>query len=340
MTQPYPFSAVVGQDQAKLAVILCAIDPGIGGALIFGPRGTGKSTILRGLAGLLPPIRQVEDCPLNSEDPGDCPDWTGICSHKIVLAPTPVVDLVPGESAEGLSGSVETSGPSSTGGMIFRPGQLARANRGYLNIDEANLIAGQVLERLLDVIRSGENRLDEEGHSIRHTSRFVPMGACDPADGPVEPDLLGLFGLTARSDTLRDIDGRVEVIRRRHAHSTETDRFLEDWAPQDARLAAEIAAAREALANITVSEMAIRNAAELVRWLELEGHDGETALIRAARALAAYEGASVVDASHLGRAAPLALRHRLKDYPLGRSGACAVEAAVEDLFGDFRTAAE
>ncbi len=196
MTQPYPFSAIVGQDDMRLAMILTAIDPGIGGVLVFGDRGTGKSTAVRGLAGLLPQIEAVDSCPVNSPALADCPDWADLPSTKLVKRPTPVVDLPLGVTEDRVLGALDIERALSRGEKAFQPGLLARANRGYLYIDEVNLLEDHIVDLLLDVAQSGENVIEREGLSVRHPARFVLVGSGNPEEGDLRPQLLDRFGLS------------------------------------------------------------------------------------------------------------------------------------------------
>ena len=334
MTQPFPFSAIVGQDEMKLAVILTAIDASIGGVLVFGDRGTGKSTAVRALAALLPPIEMVEGCPVNSARLEDCPDWAEIGSKKIVKRPTPVVDLPLGVTEDRVVGALDIERALSRGEKAFEPGLLARANRGYLYIDEVNLLEDHIVDLLLDVAQSGENLVEREGLSIRHAARFVLVGSGNPEEGELRPQLLDRFGLSVEVMSPTDIDERIEVVQRRNAYETKTDAFLKKWRAADTRLRKKILAARENLADIEARNAVLRDCAELCVALGSDGLRGELTMLKAARALAAFEGASGVDRSHLVRVAPPALRHRLRRDPLDEAGSTTrVARVIEEVFG-------
>ncbi|MCU4652340.1 magnesium chelatase ATPase subunit I [Roseibacterium sp. SDUM158016] len=328
----FPFSAIVGQDDMKLAMILTAIDPGIGGVLVFGDRGTGKSTAVRGLAALLPPIRAVAGCPVNSAREADVPDWAQVHDHSIVEKPTPVVDLPLGATEDRVVGALDIEKALAHGEKAFEPGLLARANRGYLYIDEVNLLEDHLVDLLLDVAQSGQNVVEREGLSIRHPARFVLVGSGNPEEGELRPQLLDRFGLSVEVESPKDIDVRIEVIRRRDAFDRNRDGFLADWHQRDMDLRARIVSARAALAHVDADDAILRDCARLCVALGSDGLRGELTLLRAARALAAFEDAAAVTREHLRRVAPPALRHRLRRDPLDEAGSTTrVTRTVEEV---------
>jgi magnesium chelatase subunit I len=334
MTHPFPFSAIVGQDEMKTAMVLTAIDPRIGGVLVFGDRGTGKSTAVRALAALLPPIRAVEGCPVNSPAVADCPDWAEIGSKRIVSKPTPVVDLPLGVTEDRVVGALDIERALTRGEKAFEPGLLARANRGYLYIDEVNLLEDHIVDLLLDVAASGENVVEREGLSIRHPARFVLVGSGNPEEGELRPQLLDRFGLSVEVGSPRDIAQRVEVVKRRDAYETDIGRFLRRWKGEDTKLRNRIAAAKQALPAMKTPDATLKDCAELCVALGSDGLRGELTLLRAARALAALEGADSVERAHLRRMAPSALRHRLRRDPLDEAGSSVrVARVVEEVLG-------
>jgi magnesium chelatase subunit I len=341
MRQPFPFSAIVGQDEMKQAMILTAIDPGIGGVLVFGDRGTGKSTAVRALAALLPEIQQVEGCPVNSARPEDCPEWAEIGSKRIVKRPTPVIDLPLGVTEDRVVGALDIERALTRGEKAFEPGLLARANRGYLYIDEVNLLEDHIVDLLLDVAQSGENVVEREGLSIRHPARFVLVGSGNPEEGELRPQLLDRFGLSVEVTSPRDIPSRVEVIRRRDAYDSDHDAFMKRWRAQDTKLRKRILSAREGIRALDTPEATLVDCAELCVALGSDGLRGELTLLRAARALAAFHGDTQVTRSHLRRIAPSALRHRLRRDPLDEAGSTTrVARTVDELFGPIALAAE
>lgn len=329
---PFPFSAIVGQDDMKTAMILTAIDPGIGGVLVFGDRGTGKSTAVRALAALLPPITAVVGCPINAEQHSDCPDWAKIETKKREKRPTPVIDLPLGATEDRVVGALDIERALTRGEKAFEPGLLARANRGYLYIDEVNLLEDHIVDLLLDVAQSGENVVEREGLSIRHPARFVLVGSGNPEEGELRPQLLDRFGLSVEVRSSQDIAQRIEVIRRRDAFETNHDAFMARYQKEDAKIRRAILAARKALQALDTPDTLLGDCAELCVALGSDGLRGELTLLRAARALAAYEKAKAVTRQHLRRVAPIALSHRLRRDPLDEAGSSTrVERTVETV---------
>ncbi len=330
MTQPFPFSAIVGQDEMKLAMILTAIDPAIGGVLAFGDRGTGKSTAVRALAALLPPIRKVAGCPVNSASPAEVPDWVHLDKPKVVEAPTPVVDLPLGATEDRVTGALDIEKALTLGEKAFEPGLLARANRGYLYIDEVNLLEDHVVDLLLDVAQSGENVVEREGLSIRHPARFVLVGSGNPEEGELRPQLLDRFGLSVEVTSPRDVKTRVEVIRRRDAFERDNSAFMLRWQAEDAAIRERITAGRKALAELEATDRTLTDVAELCLALGADGLRGELTLLKAARAYAAWRDDTAITRTHIRGVAGMALRHRLRRDPLDEAGSGARVARVVD----------
>src|SRR6056297_1565073 len=334
MTAAFPFSAIVGQEQMKLAMILTAIEPRLGGVLVFGDRGTGKSTAVRSLAALLPPITAIKGCPVNAASIADCPDWAGITTTDTLERPTPVIDLPLGVTEDRVTGALDIERALTQGEKAFQPGLLARANRGYLYIDEVNLLEDHIVDLLLDVAQSGENVVEREGLSIRHPARFVLVGSGNPEEGELRPQLLDRFGLSVEVTSPTDIDERIEVIRRRDAFDMTPDAFLAAWQDKDAAIRERILSARATLDSTEAGDAILRDCASLCVALGADGLRGELTLLRAARALAAYEGADTVSRDHLRAVAPLALSHRLRRDPLDEAGSGArVARCVADVLG-------
>ena len=320
MTAPFPFSAIVGQEAMKRAMVLTAIDPAIGGVLVFGDRGTGKSTAVRALAALLPPIEVVEGCPVNSARIEDVPDWAGPVSGRIISRPTPVIDLPLGATEDRVVGALDIERALTRGEKAFEAGLLARANRGYLYIDEVNLLEDHLVDLLLDVAQSGENVVEREGLSIRHPARFVLVGSGNPEEGDLRPQLLDRFGLSVMVTSPRDVETRVQVMQRRDGYERDTAKFMAKYGAQDAKLRAAILAARARLPLLKTPGAVLHDCAALCIALGSDGLRGELTLLRAARAEAAFAGAKTVTRAHLKAVAEMALAHRLRRDPLDEAG--------------------
>jgi magnesium chelatase subunit I len=323
MRPAFPFSAIVGQAEMKQALTLTAIDPTIGGVLVFGDRGTGKSTAVRSLAALLPPIERV------AGDPYNRPPGPGETAETV---PTPVVDLPLGATEDRVVGALDLERALTRGEKAFEPGLLARAHRGFLYIDEVNLLEDHIVDLLLDVAASGENVVEREGLSVRHAARFVLVGSGNPEEGELRPQLLDRFGLSVEVSSPREISERVEVIRRRDAYERDAVAFAKRWSTAEAKHRRAIEAARKRLARVRFPESTLALAAELCIALGADGLRGELTLMRAARALAALEGARDVTPAHVRAVAPGALRHRLRRDPLDEAGSGArVERVLAEV---------
>ncbi|MGB3377204.1 MAG: magnesium chelatase ATPase subunit I [Allopontixanthobacter sediminis] len=330
----FPFSAIVGQREMKLALMVAAVDARIGGVMIFGDRGTGKSTAARALAGTLPPIRAVEGCRYNCEpeNAGTCPD---ACSSKRVRKiAVPFVDLPLGSTEDRVLGTLDLEKALAAGEKHFEPGLLAKAHRGFLYIDEINLLEDHVVDLLLDVAASGENLVERDGLSVRHKARFVLIGSGNPEEGELRPQLLDRFGLSVEVRTPDSIDDRVEIMRRCDAQERDAVKFAAKWKSEDAKVLRNIELAKKALPKVKTSAKIMRSTATLCQMVGADGLRGELTLMRAARALAALEGADSVTMDHLRTLAPLALRHRLRRDVLDETGSTVrIEMALEELPG-------
>ena len=311
--QVFPFSAIVGQAELKLALTLCVIDPTIGGVMIMGHRGTAKSTAVRALADMLPAISTVTGCPYNCNPTHPspmCPFCTDGAKHTAQTVPVPVVDLPLGATEDRVVGALDIERALVDGVQAFAPGLLARANRGFLYIDEVNLPEDHLVDLLLDVATSGVNVVEREGISVRHPARFVLVGSGNPEEGDLRPQLLDRFGLHARITTITDIPERVEIVRRRRAYDLDPVAFCAAWEKEQLKLGKKIKAAQKLLPTVDIQDDCLYAAAEICALLAIDGHRGELTLTRAAGALAAYATRTSAGAVDVLRVAVLALRHR------------------------------
>jgi magnesium chelatase subunit I len=330
----FPFSAIVGQHEMKQALLIAAVDARIGGVMIFGDRGTGKSTAARALAATLPPIKVVDGCRFNCAPNArnDCPDpcTSRLSSDRAV----PFVDLPLGSTEDRVLGTLDLERALAHGEKQFEPGLLAKAHRGFLYIDEINLLEDHVVDLLLDVAASGENLVERDGLSVRHPARFVLVGSGNPEEGELRPQLLDRFGLSVEVRTPDAIEERVEIMKRCDAHERDPAKFAKAWKAEDEKILGQIAAAKAALPKVRTSAKTMIDAAALCKAVGADGLRGELTLMRGSRALAALEGAKAVTRAHLKAIAPLALRHRLRRNVLDETGSTTrIERALEELFG-------
>ena len=336
MSARYPFSAIAGQDELKQALLLTAVDPLIGGLLAFGDRGTGKSTAVRALAALLPEIRATTcayHCDPDS-DAAQCDACRAAASHKVRKIPIPVVDLPLGATEDRVLGALNLERALSHGEKTFEPGLLAQANRGYLYVDEVNLLEDHIVDLLLDVAASGENVVEREGLSVRHPARVVLVGSGNPEEGELRPQLLDRFGLSVEVRTPTDVTTWVEIVKRRDAFERDPQGFTALWAKDEEATRRRIVKARKQLDGVDVPDAVLARAAELCINLRTDGLRGQLTLMRAARALAAFEGARRVTEEHLKRMAAPALRHRLRRNPLDETGSSTrIGRAVAEVLG-------
>ncbi|MCW2277055.1 magnesium chelatase ATPase subunit I [Heliophilum fasciatum] len=319
----YPFTAIIGQEEMKLALILNVIDPRIGGVMIMGDRGTGKSTTVRALAELLPEVPTVADCPFGCH-PQKVADMCSSCRERtaegedlpVVYRSTKVVDLPLGATEDRVCGTIDIQKALAEGVKAFEVGLLAQANRGFLYVDEVNLLDDHLVDVLLDSAASGVNVVEREGISVRHPARFVLVGSGNPEEGELRPQLLDRFGLHAQIRTLRDAKRRVAIIRSRSDFDQDPDTFTEKFLGAQKELQDKIVSAQERLNDVTISDDMLVKIAQLCIDLEIDGHRGELVLARAAKALTAFEGRTDVTDADVYRIAVLALRHRLRKDPL------------------------
>jgi len=319
----FPFSAIVGQEALKQALVLAAIDPALGGVLALGDRGTGKSTTIRALAALLPHVPITDDKRLDPNPP-----------EGATTKPAPVVDLPLGATEDRIVGALDLEAALVRGEKKFQPGLLAAAHQGFLYIDEVNLLEDHLVDVLLDVAASGENVIEREGLSVRHPARFVLVGSGNPEEGDLRPQLIDRFGLAVDVKTLTNVQERLDVIKRREAYEADPDGFTRKWREADEALRDQIVAARKRLTDLSMPDDVLERAAALCIALGTDGLRGELTLSRACQALAALEGDTEVTQQHLRAMAVPSLRHRLRKNPLDDTDAAVrVERALEEVLG-------
>ena len=319
----FPFTAIVGQEEMKLALLLNVIDPRIGGVMIMGDRGTGKSTTIRALADLLPEIDVVAGDPYNSS-PFD-PDLQSTevraraeQGEELPVEPrqVPMVDLPLGATEDRLCGTIDIEKALSEGVRAFEPGLLAKANRGLLYVDEVNLLDDHLVDVLLDSAASGWNTVEREGVSVRHPARFVLIGSGNPEEGELRPQLLDRFGMSVEVRTVRDPELRVQVVDQRTAFDSDPDDFNNAVQTTQDALQDRVIAAQRLLNQVAIdADLRIRISA-VCGELDVDGLRGDIVTNRAARALAAFEGRTEVEETDVARVVACCLRHRLRKDPL------------------------
>ncbi len=337
----FPFTAIVGQEEMKLALLLNVIDPKIGGVMIMGDRGTGKSTTIRALADLLPEITVVANDPFSS-DPND-PDVMSDEVRQQVdqgleipveLKKVQMVDLPLGATEDRVCGTIDIEKALSEGVKAFEPGLLAKANRGILYVDEVNLLDDHLVDVLLDSAASGWNTVEREGISIRHPARFVLVGSGNPEEGELRPQLLDRFGMHAEIHTVKEPVLRVQIVEQRADFDQNPPIFLEKYKPEQETLQQKIVNAQKLLPEVKLDYDLRVKISEVCSELDVDGLRGDIVTNRAAKALTAYEGRTEVTVDDIRRVITLSLRHRLRKDPLESIYSCyKVEKAFSRVFG-------
>ncbi|MBM3188222.1 MAG: magnesium chelatase [Chloroflexi bacterium] len=318
----FPFTAIVGQERMKRALILNAISPQIGGVLIRGERGTAKSTAARALAALLPEIQIVSDCPFNC-DPHRPTHLCDRCRARLeageelptTTRKTSFVDLPVSATEDRVVGTLDIERAIKAGERRFEPGVLASANRGLLYVDEVNLLDDHVVDLLLDSAAMGVNVVEREGISFSHPAQFILVGTMNPEEGELRPQLLDRFALCVDIQGILDADSRVEILRRRVVYEGDPEGFYEEWRDAEMMLSQRIAEAQVSLPHVAYSGSDLFVIAELTGEMEVDGHRADIVILKTALAQAAFEGRNSICETDILLAAELALPHRLRRKP-------------------------
>jgi Mg-chelatase subunit ChlI len=322
----YPFTAIVGQERMRRALILNAVDPRIGGVLIRGERGTAKSTAARGLAALLPKVRSVRGCRFGC-DPDQPTSWCTECRERAASGePLPVeekiipfINLPVSATEDRVVGTLDIERAIQKGERHFEPGVLAAANRGLLYIDEVNLLDDHVVDVLLDSAAMGMNIVEREGISFTHPARFILVGTMNPEEGDLRPQLLDRFALSVEITGIHDARDRVTIIENNLAFEANPEAFRKTWQPHEDKLSRIIAQARTMIEKVTYTRRDLLSIAALTASLNVDGHRADLVILKAARAHAAYEGRPSISDRDIALAAELALPHRIKRGPFHQS---------------------
>lgn len=343
-TPGFPFSAVVGHDDLRLALLLNAVHPGVGGVLVRGEKGTAKSTAVRALAALLPALRVVPGCRFGCDpadpDPG-CPDGPHGAGSGAALGekrPARLIELPVGATEDRLVGSLDLERALSEGVRAYQPGLLADAHRGVLYVDEVNLLHDHLVDLLLDAAAMGRAHVERDGVSVSHAARFLLVGTMNPEEGELRPQLLDRFGLAVEVRAARDVDTRVEVVRRRLAFEADPEAFAARWRDAETATAERIAAAQTRVGAVELPDAELRRIASICAAFDVDGMRADLVIARAAVAHAAWRGVAAVEEEDVRVAARLALPHRRRRDPFDEPGVD--DQALDDALRDAADAPE
>lgn len=322
----YPFTAIVGQERMKRALVLNAVDPRIGGVLIRGERGTAKSTAARALAALLPHVAAVGDCRFGC-DPDRPTTWCTECRERttrgdtlpVELRPTPFINLPVSATEDRVVGTLDIEQAIQKGERHFEPGVLAASNRGLLYIDEVNLLDDHVVDLLLDSAAMGMNIVEREGISFAHPARFILVGTMNPEEGDLRPQLTDRFALSVEIHGIRDARDRVTIMERNLGFEGDPEGFREEWLPRETEVSKQIEKARLLVDHVGYSRRDLLSIAALTSSLNVDGHRADLVILKTARAHAAFEGRAKISDRDIALAAELALPHRIKHGPFHKA---------------------
>lgn len=322
----FPFTAIVGQEEMKTALILNVIDPAVGGLLIMGEKGTAKSTAVRALAELLPEMEVVKGCPFNCDPAGRVLCTT--CRERFRLEGRldrerrrmRVVELPLGITEDRLVGTLDIEHALQKGEKRFEPGILADANRNFLYVDEVNLLEDHIVDLLLDSAAMGVNTVEREGVSFTHPAGFILVGTMNPEEGDLRPQLLDRFGLCVQVLSITDKTARMEILKRKAAFDAGPQTFADAWFEEQKAMVERIVAAKALLETVAIPDDALEKIVGITAALNLDGHRADIVMMKGARALAAFRGKEKIEHSDIAEAARLALPHRMKRFPFEEIG--------------------
>ena len=341
MAEIFPFTAIVGQERMKRALILNAVYPRIGGVLIRGERGTAKSTAARALAALLPPVKVIRGCRFNC-NPRHPENWCTECKElytdghfHVDELRTPFVNLPVSATEDRVVGTLDIERAIQKGERHFEPGVLASANRGLLYIDEVNLLDDHVVDVLLDAAAMGVNNVEREGISFSHPARFILVGTMNPEEGDLRPQLLDRFALSVDIYGLLDARQRVAIMERNIAFEKDPQGFLGEWEEDEKRISTQIENAREIVDQVSYSSRDLLTIASLTSSMKVDGHRSDLVILKAARAQAAFEGRFAISPMDIALAAELALPHRMRRGPFETAGmdVTQLQERIDELTG-------
>src|SRR5512143_3492421 len=350
MRNIFPFTAIVGQERMKRALVLNAVYPQIGGVLIRGERGTAKSTAARALSALLPEIEVVQDCRFGC-DPDQPATWCTECRERAAKngqelphtqRRTQFVDLPVSATEDRVVGTLDIEQAIQKGIRRFEPGVLASANRGLLYVDEVNLLDDHVVDLLLDSAAMGVNVVEREGISFAHPARFILVGTMNPEEGDLRPQLLDRFAHSAEIYGIREARERVLIMERNLAFEADPDKFHKTWLDKEKELSHQIELARHIVDQVTYTSRDLLSIAALTASLNVEGHRADLVILKTARAHAAFEGRTAINDRDIALAAELALPHRIRQGPFQQSEITPedLQERIEQLQGETQTAGE
>lgn len=340
----YPFTAIVGQERMKRALILNAINPSIGGVLIRGEKGTAKSTAARALAALLPEIEVIADSPFN-DDPNTPAQWSDALRERYgedekpptLRKRTPLIDLPVSATEDRVVGTLDIERAIKAGEKRFEPGVLAAANRGILYVDEVNLLDDHIVDLLLDSAAMGVNVVEREGISFSHPAKFILVGTMNPEEGELRPQLLDRFALSVDIHGLKDVELRMQILERHIGFDTAPEQFRQDWMHREIELSEQIEAGRDLVDRVQYKPRDLYMIANLTASLQVDGHRADLVILKTARANAAFDGRKVINDHDILIASELALPHRMKRTPFSEGSLAEgqIQSKLESLSADY-----